>query len=154
MPLLTARICGVCPVAHHLASVIAIENGLNADIPQEAKLLRELLYQGHILHSHALSLYVLSGPDLLLGVDAAPAERNVFNLLRLDPELAKKALRVRSIGQRIVEIVGGRGVHPVTAVPGGMSTRPAKEELANIAAGGGNRRLVLRRRPPGSWKRN
>ncbi len=136
MPLITARICGVCPVAHHLVSVIAIENGLQVQIPHEASLLRELLKLGSILHSHALSLFVLSGPDVMLGVGAPAAERNVFNLLRINPELAKKMLRLRSMGQRIVEIVGGRGVHPVTAVPGGMSARPAKEELANIASWG------------------
>jgi F420-non-reducing hydrogenase large subunit len=133
MPLITARICGVCPVAHHLVSVIAIENGLQVEIPQQAKLLRELLKLGSIVHSHALSLFVLSGPDLMLGVGAPPLERNVFNLLRINPELAKKMLHVRSIGQRIVEIVGGRGIHPVACVPGGMSARPSTQELANIA---------------------
>jgi F420-non-reducing hydrogenase large subunit len=133
MPLITSRICGVCPVAHHVAAVAAIEQGLGVEIPPEAKLLRDLLYFGSIIHSHALSVFVLSGPDLLLGIGAAPQERNVFHLLKVDPELAKKVLRLRTMGQRIVEITGGRGIHPVTAVPGGMASRPSKEELANIA---------------------
>jgi F420-non-reducing hydrogenase large subunit len=136
MPQVTARLCGVCPAAHHLAAVVAIENGLGLTIPRDAKLLRELLYAGHVLHSHALSCFVLSGPDILLGIDAEPASRNVFSLLRLDPELSKKILRLRSIGQRTVEIVGGRGVHPVTAVPGGMASRPDADKLAIIAAWG------------------
>lgn len=136
MPQITARLCGVCPAAHHLAAVTAIEAGLGIQPPGEARLLRELLYAGHMLHSHALSCFVLAGPDLLVGIDAAPATRNIFELIRLDPETAKKALRLRSIGQRIVETVGGRGVHPVTVVAGGMASRPTEEELKTIAQWG------------------
>ena len=136
MPQVTARICGVCPAAHHMASVSAIENGLGIAPPPEARLLRELLYAGHILHSHALSTFVLAGPDILVGVDSAPADRNIFGLLRLNEDLAKKALRLRTMGQRTVEIIGGRGVHPVTAVPGGMAHYPDQEKLALIAGWG------------------
>ncbi|NVN89840.1 MAG: Ni/Fe hydrogenase subunit alpha [Desulfuromonadales bacterium] len=132
MPQIIARICGVCPAAHHLASVIAIENGLEVTPPSEARLLRELLYMGHILQSHTLSTFFLAGPDLLLGIDAKPDTRNIFGLLNLDAELAKKVLRLRSIGQRTVELVGGRGVHPVAAIPGGMSARPDREKLELI----------------------
>jgi F420-non-reducing hydrogenase large subunit len=136
MPQIIARICGVCPAAHHLASVIAIENGLGIKAPVEAELLRELLYLGHILHSHTLSTFFLAGPDILMGIDAPAGTRNVFSLLKLDAELAKKVLRLRSIGQRTVEIVGGRGVHPVAAVPGGMAARPTIEKLEQIAGWG------------------
>ncbi len=133
MPLITARICGICPAAHHLAAVTAIENGLGVEVPKDARLLRELLYMGHILHSHALSAFVLAGPDLMAGPGAKAADRNVFALLRVEPELAKKVLRLRSAGQRAVEIVGARGVHPVTAVPGGMAARPSADELRGLA---------------------
>jgi len=133
LPQVTARLCGVCPAAHHLAAVAAIENGLGIEAPRDAQLLREILYAGHVIHSHALSSFVLSGPDIILGIDAAPEDRNVFSLLRIDPDLAKKVLRVRSIGQKVVELVGGRGVHPVTAVPGGMASRPSAEKLELIA---------------------
>jgi F420-non-reducing hydrogenase large subunit len=136
MPQITARICGVCPGAHHLASVLAIENGLGITAPPDARLLRELMYAGHVLHSHALATFVLAGPDVLMGVGAAPETRNIFALLGLDPELGKKALRLRSIGQRTVEIIGGRGVHPITAIPGGMAARPDAEKLATIAGWG------------------
>src|SRR5512136_500875 len=81
MPQIIARICGVCPAAHHLASVIAIENGLGISPPEEARLLRELLYAGHILHSHTLSTFFLAGPDILQGIDAPPEKRNIFSLL-------------------------------------------------------------------------
>ncbi len=136
MPQIIARICGVCPAAQHLASVTAIENGLGVSAPPEARLLRELMYMGHILHSHTLSTFFLVGPDILRGIDADADTRNIFSLLNLDPELAKKVLRLRSIGQRTVEIVGGRGVHPVTAIPGGISARPEKDRLEQIAAWG------------------
>ncbi len=136
MPQIIARICGVCPAAHHLASVIAIENGLGISVPEEAKLLRELLYVGHILHSHTLSTFFLAGPEILQGIDAPPEKRNIFSLLDLDAELAKKVLRLRSIGQRTVEIVGGRGIHPVAAIPGGMAARPDGDKLEKIAEWG------------------
>ena len=136
MPQFIARICGVCPAAQHLASVIAIENGLGVTAPEEARLLRELLYMGHMLHSHTLSTFLLAGPDIVMGIDAKAEQRNIFSLLNLDAELAKKMLRLRSIGQRTVEIVGGRGVHPVAAVPGGMAARPDKEKLNQIAGWG------------------
>lgn len=136
MPQITARLCGVCPAAHHLVATTAIEAGLKLDPPRDAKLLRELLYAGHILHSHALSNFVLTGPDLLAGVDAPAAERNIFSLLRVAPELSKELLRVRSIGQKVVEQVGGRGVHPVAAIPGGMAVRPTSESLEVMAGWG------------------
>ncbi len=136
MPLVTARLCGVCPAAHHLASVAAIEAGAGVTAPRDALLLRELLYAGHMLHSHALSNFVLTGPDLLLGLGAPAQDRNVFHLLQVDAELAKKILRLRSIGQKTVEIVGGRGVHPVTVVPGGISFRPDRKTLETLAGWG------------------
>jgi F420-non-reducing hydrogenase large subunit len=142
MPQITARLCGVCPGAHHLAAVIAIENGLGVAVPRDARLLRELLYVGHALHSHALSTFVLTGPDMLVGIDAEAAMRSILSMLQLDSEMAKKVLRVRSIGQRVVEIVGGRGVHPVTAVPGGMAARPAPDQL-EVIAGWGQEALQL-----------
>ena len=143
MPLITARICGVCPAAHHMASVTAIENGLGVKITGTAKRLRELMYMGHILHSHALSTFVLTGPDLLLGLDSPRETRNVFELLRLEPAAVKKMLRLRSIGQRIVEIVGGRGVHPVTSIPGGLASAPSPEEMASMSEWGGEALGIL-----------
>ena len=143
MPQIIARICGVCPAAQHLASVIAIENGLGVSPPVDARLLRELMYMGHLLHSHALSTFLLAGPDLFAGIGAKPESRSIFGILDLDAELAKKVLRLRSIGQRVVEIVGGRGVHPVSAVPGGMAGRPDREKLELIVGWGGEAISIL-----------
>ncbi len=134
MPLITARICGVCPTAHHLAASNALDHAAGVESPPAAKLLRELMYMGHIIHSHALSLFVLQGPDLVLGLDADPAIRNVVGIVQANPELAKKALRIRSIGQKINELVGGRGTHPVTSVAGGITFVLDQEREAQLRA--------------------
>jgi len=143
VPLMASRICGVCPAAQLLASTVAIENGLGITLPPDGAALRELLYMGHILHSHALSVFLLCGPDLYGGLEAKSAERNVFHLLKVQPELAKEVLRLRSIGQRVVEMVGGRGVHPVTAIPGGMAARPTDEEMDAMARSGQEAAVIL-----------
>lgn len=121
MPVITSRICGICPVSHHLASVKAIEALLGVSIPPAARLLRELMHMGQIINSHALHFFYLAVPDWLVGPDAAPETRNLAGLLAADPQLGQKAIRLRQIGQNIVERVGGRSIHPVTAIPGGMS---------------------------------
>jgi F420-non-reducing hydrogenase large subunit len=122
MPTVTSRICGTCPHAHHLAAAKAVDNVFGIEIPPAARLLRELLNAGSIIHSHAIHFFALAGPDLFLGLDAAAEKRNLVALLSVAPDLGKKALRLRSIGQRIAEEVGGRGTHPVTCVVGGMAS--------------------------------
>jgi len=121
MPHITARICGVCPTAHHLAASNALDAAAGVQAPPAAMLLREMMYMGHLIHSHSLSLFVLQGPDLVLGLDADPAIRNIVGIVKANPEVAKKALRIRTIGQKINELVGGRGTHPVTSVAGGIT---------------------------------
>lgn len=121
MPHVTARICGVCPTAHHIAASNALDFAAGVKAPPAAMLLRELMYMGHIIHSHSLSIFVLQGPDLVMGLDADPAVRNVVGIVQANPELARIALRLRTIGQKINEMVGGRGTHPVTSVAGGIT---------------------------------
>ena len=121
MPLVTARICGVCPSAHHLAAAKALDDAAQVTPPPAAKLLRELLYMGHFIHSHSLSLFALQGPDLILGLDADPAIRNIVGVVKAVPEIARKALRLRTLGQKINEMIGGRGIHPVTSIVGGIT---------------------------------
>ena len=136
MPTVTSRICGTCPHAHHLAAAKAVDSVFGVEIPPAARLLRELLNAGSILHSHAIHFFALAGPDLFLGLDAAPEKRNLVSLLTVAPEVGKQALRLRSIGQRISEEVGGRGTHPVTCVAGGMAsgiTADARAKLRKMA---------------------
>lgn len=137
MPTLTSRICGTCPHAHHLVGAKVLDKVFNVTPPRAALLLRELLNCGSFIHSHAVHFFALAGPDLLLGIDAPPAKRNIMGLLEAAPELASKALRLRSLGQKIVEVVGGRGTHPITCVAGGMSspiTAEQRESLRKFAA--------------------
>ena len=121
MPQVTARICGVCPTAHHLVAAKALDNAAGVEIPTAAKLLREFMYMGHYIHSHCLSLFVLAGPDLVFGLDGQLATQNIVGMVEAEPDLSKKGLRLRSLGQKINETIGGRGIHPVTAVAGGIS---------------------------------
>ncbi len=127
MPVITTRICGICPVSHHLASAKACDDLFKVEIPPAAKMLRELMHMGQIIHSHALHFFYLAAPDLLFGLDAPPEQRNVIGVLNANPDLAKKAIRLRQIGQESIEKVGGRSIHPVTAIPGGMS-KPLSHE--------------------------
>ncbi len=132
MPQITARICGVCPTAHHLASVKALDMAAGVTPPPAGKLLRELMYMGHFIHSHALSLFVLSGPDLFFGLNGEPAKQNIVGIVEAAPVTATKALRLRTIGQKINEIVGGRGIHPVTAVAGGISFSLDESQVSRL----------------------
>jgi NAD-reducing hydrogenase large subunit len=117
---ITARICGICPVSHLMASAKAGDGILAVRIPPAAEKLRRLMNLGQIVQSHALSFFHLSGPDLILGFDSDPAQRNVFGLIAADPELARKGIRLRQFGQEIIELLGGRKIHPAWAVPGGV----------------------------------
>jgi len=128
MPTLTARICGTCPQTHHLAASKAVDKVFGATIPRTAELLRQTLNLGAMVHSHAVHFFALAGPDMIFGLAADPAQRNIMAMAEKYPDLSKKALRLRSIGQKIVELVGGRGTHPVTSVAGGMAAPLGREK--------------------------
>ncbi len=121
MPLITERICGICPVSHHLASAKACDQVLGVTPPRPAQLLRELMHMGQTIQSHSMHFFELAGPDLLLGFDADPAVRNVVGIVQMDPNLALKAVRLRKFGQQMIARVGDRRVHPNFAVPGGVN---------------------------------
>jgi NAD-reducing hydrogenase large subunit len=122
MPAITPRICGICPVSHHLGAAKACDAILGVELTRPAKLLRELMHMGQTLQSHALHFFHLASPDLLLGMDADPAKRNVIGLIAENPEVAVKGVKLRSFGQTIIQKLGGKKVHPNGAVPGGMNT--------------------------------
>jgi NAD-reducing hydrogenase large subunit len=117
---LSARICGICPVSHLLASAKAGDRILAVAIPPAAVKLRRLMNLAQIIQSHALSFFHLSAPDLLLGWESDPAKRNVFGLIESHPELARGGIRLRQLGQEIIEALGGRKIHPAWSVPGGV----------------------------------
>ncbi len=120
MPAITSRICGICPVSHLLASAKAGDRILSVTIPPPAVKLRRLMNLGQIIQSHALSFFHLSSPDLLLGFDSDPQQRNIFGLIAAEPDLARGGIRLRQFGQEIIEVLGGRKIHPAWAVPGGV----------------------------------
>ncbi len=132
MPALTARICGICPVSHILASAKTGDAILAVKIPEAAGLLRRLMNAAQFVQSHALSFFYLSAPDLLLGWDADPAQRNVMGLIDANPDLARKGVRLRAFGQEIIERLGGKKIHPAWAVPGGVNQSMTADDLRFI----------------------
>ncbi|MBI4661463.1 MAG: Ni/Fe hydrogenase subunit alpha [Verrucomicrobia bacterium] len=121
MPQITARICGICPVSHLLASAKACDAILGVAIPRPARLLRELMHMGQLAQSHALSFFHLSAPDLLLGYDSDPKLRNVIGLIALHPDIARRGIRLRKFGQEVIQRVAGRKIHPDFTVAGGVN---------------------------------
>jgi NAD-reducing hydrogenase large subunit len=127
MPSLMARICGICPVSHLMASSKACDALLAVRIPETAIKLRKIMNLAQLTQSHALSFFHLSAPDLLLGMDSDPAKRHLFGLAEKSPEMARDGIRLRSIGQQFIEILGGKRIHPSWVVPGGVN-EPLTEE--------------------------
>jgi NAD-reducing hydrogenase large subunit len=121
MPSITARICGICPISHLLASAKACDAIMSVRIPETAAKLREVLHCGQIVQSHALSFFHLSSPDLLLGMDSDPAQRNVFGVLAQFPELARDGIALRKFGQQVIEGLAKERIHPSWVVPGGVN---------------------------------
>lgn len=127
MPGITPRICGICPVSHLLASAKAGDAIMAVSIPPAANKLRRLMNLGQIIQSHALSFFHLSAPDFLLGWDTPPPQRNVFGLIASHTDIARAGIRLRQFGQEIIEVLGGRKIHPAWAVPGGVRSPLAEE---------------------------
>jgi NAD-reducing hydrogenase large subunit len=124
---ITARICGICPVSHLLCAAKTGDKILAVNVPSTGEKLRRLMNLGQITQSHALSFFHLSSPDFLLGWDSDPAKRNVFGLIAADPELARSGIRLRQFGQKIIELLGAKKIHPAWAVPGGVRSPLSQE---------------------------
>ena len=120
MPGITARICGICPVSHLMASAKTGDDILGVRIPATAEKLRRLMNWGQIVQSHALSFFHLSAPDLLLGMESDPVERNIMGLIQKQPNIARSGIRLRQFGQEVIRLLGGRSIHPAWTVPGGV----------------------------------
>jgi len=134
MPQITQRICGICPVSHHLAAAKACDGVAGVEPPRPAKLLRELMHMGQVIQSHGMHFFHLAAPDLVLGFDADPAKRNVIGIIEANPTLALKAVNLRRYGQQIIERLGRKRVHPFFTVPGGVSTPLTSKNRDEIAA--------------------
>jgi F420-non-reducing hydrogenase large subunit len=133
MPLLTNRICGVCPEAHHMAAAKAADMVYHVDPPHTAKLLRELLYSAFYFTDHTTHFYALGGPDFIMGPDAPVAERNILGVIhKVGLEVGGKVIQARKYGHTVVEMIGGRKVHPCTSIPGGLTKGITEEQRKEI----------------------
>ena len=133
MPAIVARICGICPASHALAAAQAGDMILGVNVPPAARLLRSLLSLAQLILSHSLSFFHLSAPDILLGLDSEPAERNIAGLAKFFPEIIRKGIRLRQIGQEVVNCLGGGHLHPEYIVPGGMRQALSEEDRDAMA---------------------
>ena len=129
MPRITSRICGVCPEAHLMASAKACDAVYHIDIPRTAKLLRELLYMIFYVTDHTTHFYALGGPDFVMGPDAPKEQRNILGIIhKVGVEIGGKVVGLRGMCHELIKQMGGKAVHPVGAIPGGMSKGMTKEE--------------------------
>ena len=137
MPNLTARICGVCPEAHHLAATKALDALFHVDPPLAAKKLRELFYSIFYATDHTTHFYALGGPDFVVGPTAPPAQRNILGVVaKVGMDVAKHVLKMRHDGHALIQLMGGRRVHPNWGLPGGVSRGINEEQRKEIEARG------------------
>ena len=130
MPQITSRICGVCPTAHHMASTKALDALYQVEPPPAARKIRELVYNTFIVEDHALHVYILGGPDFIVGPQAPPEKRNVVGVIeKVGVEVGKKVIVMRRRLRELIAYFGGKVIHPVLGLPGGVSKGLKAEDL-------------------------
>jgi F420-non-reducing hydrogenase large subunit len=133
MPRITTRICGVCPEAHHMASAKACDAVYKVQIPPTGKKLRELLYNTFYTTDHTVHFYALGGPDFVVGPDAPPGERNILGVIKkVGLEIGGKVIELRAKCQEVIQMLGGKKIHQVTSIPGGVTRGINEEERKKI----------------------
>jgi len=132
-PVIVQRLCGICPVSHHLCASKAMDGIAGVDVlPQAVEKIRRLMHYGQTYQSHALHFFHLASPDLLFGFDASPEQRNVIGVIRAYPEVAKKAVLMRKFGQEIIKITSGKKIHGTGSIPGGVNKNVSFEERDTV----------------------
>jgi len=135
MPQITNRICGVCPEAHHIASTKALDALFHIEPAPVVKKLREMFYSAFYVTDHTTHFYALGGPDFVMGPDAPPAERNILGVIhKVGVEIGREVIACRQRNHHIIQVLGGRGVHPVAGLPGGWSRALKGEERQEFEA--------------------
>jgi F420-non-reducing hydrogenase large subunit len=130
MPQITSRICGVCPTAHHMAGTKALDDLYKVDPPPAAKKIRELIYNLFMLEDHALHVYILGGPDFIVGPDAPKELRNIVGVIgKVGIDVGKKVISMRRRLRELISYLGGKVIHPVFGLPGGVAKGIAQEDL-------------------------
>ena len=132
LPRIVTSICGVCPWSHHLASAKANDAVFGVTPPPAGRKLRELCNAIAFTEEHILHFFFLAGPDFVMGPDADYAVRNVIGIAQAHPEIGKKVVRCRHLGAQMLNIVSGKTIHPVTAIPGGFSKPLTEKERAKV----------------------
>jgi NAD-reducing hydrogenase large subunit len=135
LPVMVQRLCGICPVSHHLAAAKALDAVVGATtLTPTAEKIRRLMHYGQILQSHALHFFHLSSPDLLFGFDSDVAKRNIVGVAAAHPEVAKRGVLLRKFGQEVIRMTAGKRVHGTGAIPGGVNKSLAAEEREALRA--------------------
>jgi F420-non-reducing hydrogenase large subunit len=133
MPQITSRICGVCPTAHHMAATKALDALYKVDPPPAAKKIRELVYSAFMTEDHALHFYFLGGPDFVVGPEAPAAQRNILGVIAaVGQEVGLRVITMRRRLREIITLTGGKVIHPVLGLPGGVAKRVTAEDQAQI----------------------
>ncbi|WP_341325498.1 Ni/Fe hydrogenase subunit alpha [Methylotuvimicrobium sp. KM2] len=131
LPVLVQRLCGICPVSHHLAAAKAIDQLVGIDpenLPPASTKLRRLLHFGQVMQSHALHFFHLSSPDLLFGFESEIGKRNIIAVLAEHPEIGVQGVKLRKYGQEVIRMISGKRVHGTGAIAGGMNKPLSREE--------------------------
>ncbi len=122
VPVIVQRLCGICPVSHHLCAAKAMDLVAGVDqVTPTADKMRRLMHYGQVLQSNAVNFFHLASPDLLLGFEAPVAQRNIIGVIEAFPEVGKWAIFIRKFGQQVVAATGGRRIHPRLCIPGGVN---------------------------------
>jgi len=130
MPQITSRICGVCPTAHHMAATKALDDLYGVEPTPTARLIRELIYHAFMVEDHALHIYLLGGPDFIVGPQAPAAERNVVGVInKVGVEVGRKVIGMRRRLRDAIAYFGGKVIHPVFGLPGGVARGLAEKDL-------------------------
>lgn len=133
MPRITTRICGVCPEAHHMASAKACDAVYHVEPPSTGRKLRELLYNVFFAGDHTLHFYALGGPDFVVGPEAPAAERNILGVIaKVGVDIGKKVIHMRANHSEIMQLLGGKKIHQVTSIPGGVTKGLTEEERESV----------------------
>lgn len=129
LPVAVQRLCGICPVSHHLCAAKATDILVGGEkLTPTAEKMRRLMHYGQILQSHALHFFHLASPDLLFGFDADPSVRNIVGVAAKHPELARKGILLRRFGQEVIRLTAGKKIHGTGAIPGGINKNLSIEE--------------------------
>jgi NAD-reducing hydrogenase large subunit len=135
VPVMVQRLCGICPVSHHLAASKALDRVVGAQpVPPTAEKLRRLMHYGQILQSHALHFFHLASPDLLFGFDAEPQRRNIIAVAEAHPDIARRGVLLRRFGQEVIRATAGKRIHGTGSVPGGMNRHLDAADRAALLA--------------------